>query len=510
MNKSDEVTASGSEVNNLLKIAEDALSRILTFARGSMSDIHFASLFLSTGRQLEPHQCNHLFPLLLSAHASSKSLIINLEDHSNNVPLSISVQDLYYSAVAAGSLTVAASALPLLDVKKFTHKQCMLLLHHSISTILSLSTVGGNQCISCIREECLFFRQLYLYGLKLEDSANMFEFEEDSCTSDEDSSTSDNSNLSEDDSINSENSCDTSSYSKSFPISQDDECSPAQTKPSGSPSRVLRLASTLFSPIKVFNKMKEEKKSEIAISEAASSFIFSGYCDDIYEIEGTPCVGAESADMVESTVFREESRLELDTATDEYDSETRSSLTLEDNTIGIAETIGFALVSSMFFPSTMESSSSRLNKVAMLCLLLQSDEQSFTSVNTGLSNLIKKVTEDSFQNSVESISQLEVCHNDSGYLNDSCALSSVKSVINSLLLLCVDQWDYDLSSTVLQTIISLLTQDSSGKLSKITPLLALIALSAGHACAKVEILFGSDSEGMSPLEKLYRQCVEEL
>jgi len=399
-----------------------------------------------------------------------------------------------------------------LDVKKFTHKQCMLLLHHSISTILRLSTIDGKQCISCIREECLFFRQLYLYGLKLEDSANMLEFEEDSSSSDEDSSTSDNSNLSEDDSINSENSCDTSSYSKSFPINRDDECSPAQTKTSGSPSRVLQLASTLFSPIKVFNKIKEEKKSEIAISEAASSFIFSGYCDDIYEIEGNPCVSAESDDMVESTFFREVSRLELDTAADEYDSETRPSLTFEDNAIGIAETIGFALVSSMFYPSTMESSSSRLNKVAMLCLLLQndSDEQNSTSVDTGLSNVIKKVTEDSFQNSVESVCQLEVCHDDSGYLDDGCALSSVKSLINSLLRLCVDQWDRDLSSTVLQTIISLLTQDSSGKLSKITPLLALIAVSAGHACEKVEILFGSDSEGTSPLEKLYRQCVEEL
>lgn len=510
MDKSDEITVGNSEVNNVIKIVEDALSRILTFARGSMSDIHFASLFLSTGRQLEPHQCNHLFPLLFSAHTPSKSLITDLEDNIKNVPLSISVQDLYSSAVTAGSLTVAASALPLLDVKKFTHKQCMLLLHHSISTILRLSTVNGKQCISCIREECVFFRQLYLYGLKLEDSANMLEYEEDSSCSDEGSSTSDDSNLSEDDSIHSENSYDTSSYSQSFPINQDDECSPTQ-KTSGSPSRVLQFASTLFSPIKILNKMKEEKKSEIAISEAASSFIFSGYCDDIYKIEGNPCVSSESYNTCESTLLKEVSHLHFDVCVDVYDSETRPSRTFEGNSIGIAETIGFAIVSSMFYPSAIESSSSRLNKVAMLCLLLQneSDEQSTTNVDTDPLNSIKKVTEDSFQNSVESICHMELCH-DIRYLNKGCALSSVKSLITSLMLLCVDQWDYDLSSTVLQTIISLLTRDSSGRLSKITPLLAMIALSAGHTCQKVETLFGSNSGGTSPLEKLYRQCVEEL
>jgi len=508
--KSDEAGVGGYEVNSLVNIVEDVLSRILTFARESMSDIHFASLFLSTGRQLEPHQCNHLFPLLLSTHPAAKSLISDIEDISISVPLSITVQDLYSSAVAAGSLTVAASALPLFAVQQFTQKQCIMLLHHSISTILRLCTLDGEQCISCISEECLFIRQLYLYGLKLEDSAGMLEFDENSSNSEV--CTNADLYLSEDDSSDTEKSHVTSSYSGSILKDQDDNGSSTQ-KTIGSPSRVLQLASTLFSPIKVFNDAKEEKQSEIEISKAASSFIFSGYYDGIYEIEGNPSVSAESDDTKKYALFEEVSHLQLDVSTNEYGPKTRPILTIQRNEIGIAETIGFAIVSSMFHPSAIvESSASRLNKVAILCLLLQYDspERNPIDVDTSLSNLTKRLSEDSYQKSVECICHLQVGHDNVGYLNEGGVLSSVKSLTTSLMLLCVDHWDDDIASTVFQMMISLLTQNNNDRLSEITPLLVLVALSAGHACQKAEILFGSDCAGTSPLEKLYHQCVEKL
>jgi hypothetical protein len=93
-----------------------------------------------TGRQLVPHQCDHLIPLVFSSHASSKFSIPDIRDNNDDSSLWIRVEDFYYSAVDAGSLTVAASALSLFNAQKNKLKQCILLLHHSLSTILKLTS----------------------------------------------------------------------------------------------------------------------------------------------------------------------------------------------------------------------------------------------------------------------------------------------------------------------------------------------------------------------------------
>merc|ERR1712232_710817 len=138
------------------------LSKLVSVVRMSMNDMHISFLFLSAGRQLEPHQCNHLFPLPLSRQPSIKS-VVGVKD---DMPSAMEVNDLYSFAVIDGSLTVAASALPLLTPKQFTHKQCIQLFHHSISSIVNICIHDEKFHLSCLREECLYLRQLYLYGLK--------------------------------------------------------------------------------------------------------------------------------------------------------------------------------------------------------------------------------------------------------------------------------------------------------------------------------------------------------
>ena len=98
------------------------LIKVIEMASKAVDRIQFSFLFLSIGRQREPHHCIHLFPFLKS---------VGLEGSSTEDAL----LSLYLEAVTTGSLSIAFSALFLLSHKRLTHQRCINLLHHCITKI---------------------------------------------------------------------------------------------------------------------------------------------------------------------------------------------------------------------------------------------------------------------------------------------------------------------------------------------------------------------------------------
>jgi hypothetical protein len=143
-----------------LDFFESLLSETVTITRSVLSPVQLASLILGVGRQFEPHHFQHLFPLPF---------------RSGDAKGYITIRDLFSFAVTHGTLSVAASSLPLFDKKEMLHQHCMSLLHHCITTLFKFVDPELITDLSCLQEEGLFMQQIFRYTIKLEDSNDAIE-----------------------------------------------------------------------------------------------------------------------------------------------------------------------------------------------------------------------------------------------------------------------------------------------------------------------------------------------
>lgn len=238
----------------VLKLIQSQMVRVAMY---SLLRIQFASLFLGVGRQLEAHHFEYLFPLPMSWNASEG-------------PQKLSLLEIFTAAVNDGSFSIPAGALPLIPDRQTDHRLCINLLHHIICT-LSHFDKSMTIDVNCMREELASFRQLFLYSLKLEDAQLLHLSQQIKET-----------------------------YSQ---YTRDDVS--FYNRHSNNPHMLKRLLS-LFNPFHLTKK----HASEHQISEAALSFILTGYGDEkqILDIDSESSI-SEGSSSDSSIGYRNEENI---------------------------------------------------------------------------------------------------------------------------------------------------------------------------------------------------------
>ena len=149
-----------------LNLSHNLLQRVIETARICTSNLQFASLFLEIGRQTEPSNLRHLFPLPLSFDDRETILSSDIIDAR-------SVVDLFNICIDKGSLAASSSALPLLTSKGQARYYCELLLDEAIDNFVRNSS--PNQCkFDSTEEERRVLGDIFRFGMKLED-ADLYE-----------------------------------------------------------------------------------------------------------------------------------------------------------------------------------------------------------------------------------------------------------------------------------------------------------------------------------------------
>lgn len=150
---------------NLL-LSQSLWSVIIDATRRCTSDLQFASLILEVGRQTEPSNLEHLFPLPMPNKLSEAKV-------SSGIAEAGSVIELFTICIDKGSLAASASALPLLTSKAQARYYCELLLDEAIANFVRNSS--PSQCeFDSTEEERRVLGDFFRFGMKLED-AELFE-----------------------------------------------------------------------------------------------------------------------------------------------------------------------------------------------------------------------------------------------------------------------------------------------------------------------------------------------
>jgi hypothetical protein len=153
-----------------LRLSQSLLSAIVDATRRCTSNLQFASLFLEIGRQIEPSNLEHLFPLPLldnfvEANYTKTYSSCDVFDSAN----ARSVVDLFTICIDGGSLAASASALPLLTSKAEARYYCGLLLDEAIDNFVN-NTDSGECNFDKTEEERRALGDFFRFGMKLEDA----------------------------------------------------------------------------------------------------------------------------------------------------------------------------------------------------------------------------------------------------------------------------------------------------------------------------------------------------
>lgn len=484
------------------------LSNTVVIAQSAMSSIQFTSLILNIGRQLELHQFDVLFPLKLPnivtklelhddfflSHSSRKV------SHSKSTIRMTTVSDLCSIAVAAGSVLVASSALPLLTKKKLTYKQCIQLLYHCITTLFNFDMKENNGNLLLVQEECAFMYQLFRYGLKLENSNNLDNEEKISGSDNLESGTDD---LEVMDEIGFDFSIKTRALNSLV-----DETNILESKNTDgfvgtpSPSFASILKARFFG-----SDATEIDDDERAISNAASSFILSGYSNNpmlvknVAGLEKSIEVNKTSTDQ-STTVLSNLNNMntfhDISGKEDVVSSSIQSTVSIKNgvilrNSCSVAGTIGRALISETF-PHLFTSpnlSIQRLGwtKVAVLAVSLQNDIQSPLSSST-----IQSAKESIFNLSILDLNQISKMSMDNTI--------SYQELIKSFLTNSVCFWNTEEAFAIYEVLLCILGRNeySSDIKMMLTPL-ALMTIASSHVCGELSVLIDYDKD--SELKKVY-------
>eukprot|EP00534_Pseudo-nitzschia_fraudulenta_P001189 CAMPEP_0201129874 /NCGR_PEP_ID=MMETSP0850-20130426/38171_1 /ASSEMBLY_ACC=CAM_ASM_000622 /TAXON_ID=183588 /ORGANISM="Pseudo-nitzschia fraudulenta, Strain WWA7" /LENGTH=469 /DNA_ID=CAMNT_0047399469 /DNA_START=1 /DNA_END=1410 /DNA_ORIENTATION=+ len=147
--------------SNLL-LSQRLLSEIVDATRRCTSNLQFASLFLEVGRQTEPSNLDHLFPLPLP----DKEAEIK---HDPGISTARSVIDLFTICIDEGSLAASASALPLLTSRYQARYYCGVLLDEAIDNFVR-NTDPSRSYFDSTEEERRALGDFFRFGMKMEDA----------------------------------------------------------------------------------------------------------------------------------------------------------------------------------------------------------------------------------------------------------------------------------------------------------------------------------------------------
>eukprot|EP01083_Nonionella_stella_P107976 313407_1 len=258
-----------------------------------------------------------------------------------------------------------------------------------------------------------------------------------------------------------------------------------------SPGKIERIAALIRPLVSTSGKGEES-----AISDAASSFILSGYKD-------TPCYSkdsdrSESDDSSLSEVGSSDS--DLSASTDEEE---------ERATFSSAGLIGMSICSTVFLSkiSSMKSTTFGLKNVAILSHLLCTENMTKTESSIQLDivqKIIGTVPIEGVRRSLHILENLETLNRDIVPAEHPEAL-----LLTHLLIETSQLWDIDSSEAVIKTIVNILSrQEQAPEVKTFAPLLFLLLISACHLVDRVPLLFGDNDN--CDLMKIYRIAVQDI
>ena len=416
------------EDQNLSIFTANILSEVIDLARNALEEVQFPLLFLSIARQLEPHHCNHLFPILSASGSNADS---NLED----APLV-----LYMKAAHAGSLSIASSALPLLSQKRLSHQRCIKLLHHCLTRVLQSCQCVNRHSISFLSQECLLMLPLFQYALKIEESFPRFNRHVQQnyrhLQNDSDGEFYDTeSSLGSDDTI---------SFDEYDTLDEDE--GDFHPKQGGNVSMIK----SFFSPSRLFYS-SAKKDMEKAISEAAVSFVSSGYDGNLTGQEYEPQRPEDHGSSDHRSVINQN-----------VSARKFSSVTA-------ADIVGKAFISqlSISLLETEDKEGSRLrglDNIAVLSMVLNQGE---TSPSEEKVNQVKKV--------INGISRDHLLTS----LRGIRTFSSVEDTLSALLRCCSKQWNQQSACAIFDIMLQILSHEIIREDPTTVSLLGLLLLYSG-------------------------------
>lgn len=158
-----------SESNLLLCMT--FFSAIVDSLRRCSTNLQFASLLLEVGRQVEPGNLGHLYPLPVHGRAGGGTR--NVQNGLLDSSTARTVVDLFTLCIDEGSVAAAASALPLLTSKSQARHYCGLLLDEVIDSFVRNTHQTMNE-FDTTEEERRVIGDIFGFGMKLED-ADLYE-----------------------------------------------------------------------------------------------------------------------------------------------------------------------------------------------------------------------------------------------------------------------------------------------------------------------------------------------
>lgn len=134
------------------------VAALVEFSRSHMSPLHFAGSILEIGRHLEPCHVDSLFPLPMI--------------DGQRMEIGETVMDLLYIALDNGSVSIAASSLPLLVDNAVLKSTCQSILQHCLETVDKYFDSYFDSGYYMLSEEQLVASDVLRYSFKLVDAVN--------------------------------------------------------------------------------------------------------------------------------------------------------------------------------------------------------------------------------------------------------------------------------------------------------------------------------------------------
>ena len=415
-----------------LSFYEKMLTDFVGLTKASLSTVQFTCTYLNIARQLEQHHLDQLFPLPLRSEDSLGT---------------ISVKDLFHTAVNKGSLPVASSSLPLpiFESTETLHQHCLQLLHHCISAIFDFLAKNDSMNLWCIREECFFLQQIYNYTMKLEDSfdAQQVDYGE---SFDSELYNDESFDVNDEDAMNTNDGVDDSRFSDKISEESDEPIEETESyisdgssfaeieikEETKTPSRMRRIASAL-KPL--FSRANKNKDDERAIAEAASTFVLSGFEDNSIHIDS---MHDEFGIASPGSMILENSM----SADDSYSAPKHSSSEI----LGKAITL-CALHATNAIHSEPKTSNP-ISHIAVLCNLLQSNYSDKDYEIESFLNTIKSIPDEAYT---------DLSKYFFGYCDDYTESRII--FITKLAETCSEKWSSRDAETVLDVILTIVARN---------------------------------------------------
>ena len=167
------------ESRSAVEIAKALYKEVVLTVDQCTTRLQFATIFLEVGRAVEPSVFEYLFPIPkpLQSNNSMHSTLngTNGDDDNSKSNQVTSVADLVSLCLTEGSVATSASALPLLGTKGRSRKHCEKLLRHSLDAFCDNASSLGSARFDRTEEERSVVGDIFRFGIKLEDAAELEE-----------------------------------------------------------------------------------------------------------------------------------------------------------------------------------------------------------------------------------------------------------------------------------------------------------------------------------------------